>query len=122
MEFCDICDNMLFIKDHNNNLVRYCKHCEFSKTLDASQGAMKISETMYSEDDLLYIQYQNKYLRHDPSLPRVRDPSLVCPSEACTGSKDNPQILYVKYHPIHMKYFYCCDYCGFTWRGDETKK
>jgi DNA-directed RNA polymerase subunit M/transcription elongation factor TFIIS len=122
MEFCDVCDNMLYIKDENRKLVKYCKHCSFSKTLDVQQGAIKISETMYSEDDLLFMQYQNKYLRHDPTLPRVRDPSIVCPSSDCTGDKENPQVLYVKYHPVHMKYFYCCDYCGYTWRSDEAKK
>lgn len=122
MEFCDICDNMLYIKDDNNNLMKYCKHCNFSKTVDARHGALKISETVYSEDDLLFMQYQNKYLRHDPTLPRVRDASLVCPNDECLESKENPQVLYVKYHPVHMKYFYCCDHCGYTWRSDDLKK
>lgn len=122
MEFCDICDNMLYIKDKEKQLIKYCKHCNFSKSLDPNQGAMKISETTYSEDDMLFMQYQNKYLRYDPTLPRVRDPSLVCPNAECSGSKDSPQVLYVKYHPIHMKYFYCCDYCGFTWRSEDVKK
>jgi DNA-directed RNA polymerase subunit M/transcription elongation factor TFIIS len=123
MEFCDICDNMLYIKDHEGTgLMKYCKHCGFEKIIGQSGSALKISETIYSEDDLLYMQYQNKYLRHDPTLPRVRDPNLTCPNDACSGPRDEPQVLYVKYHPVHMKYFYCCDYCGFTWRSDDYKK
>jgi DNA-directed RNA polymerase subunit M/transcription elongation factor TFIIS len=123
MEFCEICDNLLYVKDNDNSaLLKYCKHCNFQKVLDASQGALKISETVYSEDDLLYMQYQNVYLRHDPTLPRVRDGSLVCPNAKCTGAKDEPQVLYVKYHPVHMKYFYCCDYCGHTWRSEDAQK
>jgi len=126
MEFCNICDNMLYLrekKEDNEVLVeKYCKHCDFTQTLDAASGAMKISETVYSEDDLLYMQYTNKYLRFDPTLPRVRDQTLACPNEDCTGPRDTPQILYVKYHPIHMKFFYCCDYCGHTWRSDDLKK
>lgn len=119
MEFCEVCDNMLYIKDNEGSLMKYCKHCGFTKTLDAAAGALKISETVYSEDDLLYMQYQNKYLRFDPSLPRVRDPAIQCPNDDCTGPRQEPQILYVKYHPVHMKYFYCCDYCGHTWRMHE---
>ena len=122
MEFCDICDNMLYIKHDDKSLIKYCKHCAFTNSIDARNGAMKISETIYSEDDLLFMQYQNKYLRHDPTLPRVRDPSLVCPNDECIDGKENPQVLYVKYHPVHMKYFYCCDYCGYTWRSDDIKK
>lgn len=122
VDFCDVCDNMLYIKDDNQSLVKYCKHCSFSKTLTATQGAFKIVETIYSEDDLLYMQKQNKYLRFDPTLPRVKDKAIHCLNPVCTGPKDESQVLFVKYHPVHMKYFYCCDYCGFTWRTDDMKK
>lgn len=119
MEFCEVCDNMLFLRsEENTKLVKYCKHCPFVKESD-TQRAVKVTQTMYSEDDLLYLQYKNKYLRCDPTLPRISDPSLPCPNRECTGPKDKPQVLYIKYHPVHMKYLYCCDYCGTMWRGDE---
>lgn len=122
MEFCDDCDNLLYMKDSQGKLVKYCKFCNFSKELDPrTAGAFKVTQTMYSEDDLLYKQHQNKYLRFDPTLPRVQDPNIKCPNEACTGPKDTPRVLYVKYHPVHMKYFYCCEYCGYTWKLDEQK-
>jgi DNA-directed RNA polymerase subunit M/transcription elongation factor TFIIS len=106
------------MKDREGNLVKFCKHCGFERELDAQTSqAFKVTESVYSEDDLLYKQYQNKYLRYDPTLPRVQD--VPCPSTKCTGPKDAPRVLYVKYHPVHMKYFYCCEYCGFSWRLDE---
>lgn len=120
MEFCEVCDNLLYMKDNEGNLVKYCKHCAFSKELNKmTEGAFKVTESVYSEDDLLYKQHQNKYLRFDPTLPRVQDNSIVCPKEDCTGPKDKSRILYVKYHPVHMKYFYCCEYCGHNWRLDN---
>lgn len=122
MDFCDVCDNMLYIKDEERTLVKYCKHCDFSKALTSAQGAFKIAETVYSEDELLYKQKQNKYLRFDPTLPRVMDGSIVCPNSECNGPKDKSQVLYVKYHPVHMKYLYCCDFCGYNWRMDDVKK
>jgi hypothetical protein len=47
----------------------------------------------------------------------VSDPTITCPSAECAGPKDKPQVLYIKYHPVHMKYLYCCDYCGTTWKS-----
>jgi len=128
MDFCDICDNLLYLRtDDNTTLIKYCKHCNFIKPDDSvfrNQKAVKVAESLYSDDDLLYLQHQNKYLRYDPSLPRISDPAISCPNEECSGPKDaakngvefKNQVLYVKYHPVHMKYLYCCDYCGTTWR------
>ena len=115
MEFCEICDNLLYMRAEEDaepaSLIKYCKHCDFSKK--ATQGqSIKVSQTLYSEDQLLYDQFQNKFLRFDPTLPRVRDPELTCPNEDCTGPKDTPQIIYIKYQANNMKYMYCCDYCG----------
>lgn len=125
MEFCDACDNLLFLRsdEQSSKLVKYCKHCPFTKEEESREKrAIKVSQTIYSEDDLLYLQFKNKYLRNDPSLPRIRDPALPCPNRDCSGPKDSPQILYIKYHPVHMKYLYCCDYCGIMWRGGEHEK
>ena len=116
MEFCEICDNLLYLRaDDDTTLSKYCKHCNTSKIADAM--AMKVSETLYSEDDLLYLQYKNKFLRCDPTLPRISDPNMPCPNGDCTAPKDKPQILYVKYHAVHMKFLYCCEYCGMIWRN-----
>ena len=118
MEFCKICQNMLYLKaEEDQSLVRYCKYCQYHQADKPDIGkAIRISKTMYSEDDLLYSQHRNAYLRFDPTLPRVQDPKLCCENAECSGPKDKPQVLYVKYHPVHMKYFYTCDYCGYTWR------
>ena len=32
MEFCEVCDNMLYVKtNEKKELVKYCKHCSFEK-------------------------------------------------------------------------------------------
>jgi len=118
MDFCKICQNLLYIKtEGDNSLVHYCKYCQYNeKQLPDINKAICISKTKYSEDDLLYLQHRNAYLRFDPTLPRVQDPKIRCENVECTGPKDKSQVLYVKYHPVHMKYFYTCDYCGYTWR------
>ena len=119
MEFCDVCNNMLYVKtDENKNLVKFCKHCDFSKT-DESKTCAKISETIYTEDDLLYNQSINKYLRYDQTLRRINDSLIKCPNTDCISmiEESKPQqVLYIKYHPQNMKYLYVCDYCGHIWR------
>ena len=118
MEFCKVCQNMLYIKtEADNSLTHYCKYCKFEHQDPPVVGkAIFVSKTMYSEDDLLYMQHQNEFLRFDPTLPRVQDPLILCQNSECTGPRDKQQIIYVKYHTVHMKYFYTCDYCGYSWR------
>jgi hypothetical protein len=136
MEFCEICRNMLYLtskpqdpdtEQGNANgtpedcLMKYCKHCKWSTIQDTSKNMpIRVAFTLYSEDDLLNKQHYNPYLRFDPTLPRIQDPSISCTNPKCTGPRDKPQMIYVKYHPENMKYFYCCDYCGE--QRDEDKK
>lgn len=118
MEFCDMCDNMLYMKSNEDKeLIKFCKHCDFSK-IDSRGGCVKISETMYTEDDLLYNQNVNKYLRYDQTLRRINDEKITCSNAECdTKTKGSDQrVLYIKYHNQNMKYFYVCDHCGNIWR------
>lgn len=109
---------MLFVRTEEDKLVQFCRHCQFAKSADTS-SAVKITETLYSEDDLLYKQSVNKYIRFDPTLPRTCD--IKCPVADCPGPKDDPRVIVYKYHPIQMKYFYCCDHCGYSWRMESKK-
>lgn len=124
MEFCKVCQNLLYLKTElDQSLTRYCKYCKFQQQDAPVLGkAVCVSKTMYSEDDLLYMQHKNAFLRFDPTLPRVQDPNIICENSECTGPRDKPQIIYVKYHPVHMKYFYTCDYCGHSWRKKNDVK
>lgn len=118
MNFCEVCSNMKYIKTNDEKkLVYYCKHCSFEKD-EISSKAIKISETIYTEDELLYNQHINNYLRFDPTLRRIKDDNIKCTN--CDIPDDKRQIIPIKYHPANMKYFYVCDNCGFTWR--ENKK
>jgi DNA-directed RNA polymerase subunit M/transcription elongation factor TFIIS len=119
MEFCEICDNMLYVKaNETKQLVKYCKHCLFEK-VETVNTAIRISQTIYSEDDLLYNQHVNKYLRFDPTLRRIQDPHIMCPNTKCDahdGTEDKKQVIYIKYDSKNMKYLYVCENCGETWK------
>jgi len=116
MEFCELCDNMLYVKSNEEKkLVKYCKHCEFEK-IETTNSAIKISKTIYSEDDLLYNQHVNKYLRYDPTLRRIKDPMINCPNTKCDAPESKRQVIYIKYDSKNMKYLYVCEHCGETWK------
>lgn len=116
MEFCELCDNMLYVKSNEEKkLVKYCKHCEFEK-IETTNSAIKISKTIYSEDDLLYNQHVNKYLRYDPTLRRIKDPMINCPNTKCEAPESKRQVIYIKYDSKNMKYLYVCEHCGETWK------
>ena len=116
MEFCEVCDNMLYVKtNEKKELVKYCKHCSFEKK-ETINTAIRISQTIYSEDDLLYNQNINEYLRFDPTLRRIKDPHINCPNKDCTSEPDNNQVIYIKYDSKNMKYLYVCETCGDTWK------
>ena len=116
MEFCEVCDNMLYVKTNaTKQLVKYCKHRLYEK-VETMNTAIRISQTIYSEDDLLYNQNVNKYLRFDPTLRRIRDPHITCPNTDCTATPDNNQVIYIKYDAKNMKYLYVCETCGHTWK------
>lgn len=118
MEFCKVCHNMLYLKtEQDNALTRYCKCCDFTQQDPPTLGrSICVTKTMYAEDDLLYMQHNNPYLRFDPTLPRVQDPNIVCQNADCPGSRETSQMIYVKYHPVQLRYFYVCDLCGQSFR------
>ena len=121
MEFCEICDNMLYVKSNEEKkLVKFCKHCDFEK-VETVNTAINISKTFYSGDDLLYNQHVNKYLRYDPTLRRIKDPLINCPNENCNAPDDKKQVIYIKYDNKNMKYLHlCCD--GFIQYGEDFYK
>ena len=134
MEFCEICSNMIYIKSsecpakygndkdkeinaYNPKLIKYCRHCGFEKEEETSKP-IKVSEMVYTDDDLFYNQYNNKYLRYDPSLRRIKDNEIKCVK--CDIPDNERIIIPIKYHPTQMKYLYVCDNCGNIFK-DEKK-
>lgn len=115
MNFCDYCNNMLYVdSDENKHLIHYCKTCGFKKSQGAGTKSVCITEDNKINDFTKYSQYINPYLKYDPCLPRVNN--IKCTNISCTkpSTKDN-EVIYIKYDATHMKYLYnCCD-CNHFW-------
>ena len=118
MEFCKLCDNMLYIKrevtDEQDKLINYCKNCSNSVELKSDNKSILIFENNYEKEKINYKLFINPYIKYDPTLPRVNN--LVCPNTKCTKKKNQDnEVIYIKYDNENMKYLYYCVYCEEFW-------
>jgi DNA-directed RNA polymerase subunit M/transcription elongation factor TFIIS len=118
MEFCKLCDNMLYIKrevtDEQDKLINYCKNCSNSVELKSDNKSILIFENNYEKEKINYKLFINPYIKYDPTLPRVNN--LVCPNAKCTKKKNQDnEVIYIKYDNENMKYLYYCVYCEEFW-------
>lgn len=106
MEFCKNCRNMLYIISSEKTLQKNCKHCNTTDIIE-SENAIKLSETIYSNDELLFQQNCNNYIREDPTLRRVQDPNV----------NNGKPTIYIKYNPKDMNYMYVCPETNKIWKN-----
>jgi hypothetical protein len=81
-------------------------------------GSICITDNNYVDDDTNYKQYISKYLKYDPTLPRVNN--ISCPKSECpskSGDKD-VEVIVVKYDSANMKYMYYCTSCDTFWKSE----
>lgn len=114
MQFCENCDNMLYMKVDNTNLVYYCKNCEFELAHDYSTNAKEVSSSSFMNDKTNYSQYITPYIDYDPTLPRRRD----IPCKNC--EKNGQEVIVIKYDVANMKYLYYCSSCKHFWTFDDN--
>lgn len=120
MEFCDVCDNMLYVSPSSvpgeaelGLAALACLHCGSRKPIarKAGEPSVLVSETRYGDDSARYLHYVTPDLHEDPTLPRT---DCACPKPGCGGDK----AIYVKYDETNMKYIYSCVRCKTFWGPD----
>jgi DNA-directed RNA polymerase subunit M/transcription elongation factor TFIIS len=118
MHFCSICDNVYFIKvNEGKDMIYYCKSCGNEEVKHKENGSICIIDDNKVDDATKYSQYMNKYIKYDPTLPRVAN--IKCTNPACTKGEDQPnEVIYLKYDHTNMKYMYYCCHCEYFWRLD----
>jgi len=105
---------MLYISVVDDQLKNYCKNCEFSFVEDCKDAAVEVvSNIVGNNDDSKWQQFTScKYLKNDPTLPRVSN--IKCTNNLCTATKN--EVIYIKYDNVNMKYLYYCCHCDHFWR------
>lgn len=116
MKFCNICDNMLYLKVvQSSQLEYYCKNCNFTMLESAEGSSVCISQKHLMNDKSSYNSFLNPNIKYDMTLPRVNN--IKCPE--CKDSKDKEsEVIYIKYDAENMKYLYYCCKCEHFWKID----
>jgi DNA-directed RNA polymerase subunit M/transcription elongation factor TFIIS len=132
MHFCEVCNNMMFIRlgnapsppgsDASKTIPQQltikfeCKNCgHTSESKDAC-----IIKSTYDDDRTVYKQFMSKYISHDITLPRVDN--IRCPTcfenktDGEEGDKKKTDVIYVKYDE-NLKFLYSCEKCKTFWKS-----
>lgn len=119
MNFCNICDNMYYIKlseTEDNKLIYYCRKCG-NETNIVDEENMCVLNTNFNQTEQGFNTMINPYTKLDPTLPRVNN--LKCPNSECLSNLDNEEhkteIIYLRYDDINMNYVYLCVVCNKVW-------
>ena len=130
MKFCDVCDNMLYIKLENDApaqpsaenhlaLVYFCKNCGNSIKGNDTDTKSCIMDTNYVDNQTSYKQFATPFITHDPTLPRVNN--IACPNATCSKPADKEaDVIFVKYDFANLKFLYHCTYCSTFWKSGDA--
>ena len=76
MEFCEVCDNLLFLQRIDRKLRQHCKVCDITVPFTRKENC--IYETDHTDNYLSYKNLHNPYLYLDPTLPRIKHYNVKC--------------------------------------------
>ena len=130
MEFCNNCSNKMSIKWKNNEivdkknpslvkneklLIYFCHTCNAIKEYNKDTiPNPKLYQQQY-EVDKSFISFNNELLCSDPTLQKVTNKNIKCPT--CKDTKE-PNIIYYIYDIDNMKYLYICRDCKSSWKTE----
>ena len=128
MHFCTECGNMYYLQLNeadNNQLNYYCRNCgNKDEKLVANLNNIYVSKTDIKRE-MNYKNSINKYTKLDPTLPRIHN--IDCPNQECNsngeetkeGTKEEKEILYIRYDDANMKFVYLCGVCDTVWNTES---
>jgi DNA-directed RNA polymerase subunit M/transcription elongation factor TFIIS len=113
MEFCGVCDNMLYIKNENDKVFYKCNCC-LKETTSFDTSSKCISKTKLHKESTSYKPFVNDNVFVDPTLPCIHN--VTCPNAACSkNAEQENEVIYIKYDNTGMKYLYACKHCKHFW-------
>jgi DNA-directed RNA polymerase subunit M/transcription elongation factor TFIIS len=111
-------------EDEGNKLIYYCRNCGHEDDI-LTKESICVSNMQLKRSEQKYSHIINKYTKLDPTLPRTS--AIKCPNQDCSsnkkseGSKNDSEIIYIRYDDTNMKYLYICANCDAMWKTDESK-
>jgi DNA-directed RNA polymerase subunit M/transcription elongation factor TFIIS len=113
LEFCNVCENYLYLDTSNDKLTKSCKTCGYKKD---GEGGLITETIIHAKSSEEYKYVVNEFTKQDPRLPHFKN--LKCPNAACasqtTGQND---VIVIKYDQKQLRFVYICSICDAKWRS-----
>lgn len=119
-KFCSMCECYLWLElDEENKLTYHCKNCGNQEEHTNTLESLCVLDNNYIDDNTSYTQYTTKFLKYDPTLPRVNN--IECANSSCPTHHGDAEkeVIFVKYDFENMKYLYHCVHCNEFWRSSS---
>jgi DNA-directed RNA polymerase subunit M/transcription elongation factor TFIIS len=116
MQFCEVCDNMLYQQDGASLFCRVCHEVvETKKNTYISRREISGNSSVKAQ---IRKQIVSPYTKFDPTLPRTRMPCVNGKNTAMLC--ENTDIIAIRYDNDALKYMYLCPVCDAVW--DQAQK
>ncbi|ORD98917.1 RPB9 [Hepatospora eriocheir] len=103
LKYCEECNNILYLKKEENQLLHYCITCDITMKVDAT---LLYKKTFRDKVD---DKRKNTYIGSDATLPLVK---TTC--EKCNGKN---VVSFLKNNDERaLNNFYLCTFCFNEWR------
>jgi len=108
--FCHECNNLLYFKEEDNELLKYCKRCGFKKISNDTI----IDTTEYNNSDTSSSKTYNPNAIYDYRLGRTIQ--IKCINNICSNTKNNDtqEIVLIK-NRGDLRSKYMCVKCKTEW-------
>jgi hypothetical protein len=114
------------IDPDSGGLTYHCRNCGQLDQESVGTVVTVSDLNVNQETDQSYTHLINQYTKYDPTLPRTRlmpCPNTGCPSNGTNGpnhsdgpnTRQNPEVVYVRYDHVKLKYVYICCDCDTVW-------
>ena len=137
MNFCENCNNMLYMKiitqelsdseesedkdkqetQLNNKIMYYCRCCN-NEYPDLYKKNSCIFNINYNLESITKNSFINDYIYDDITLPKAEN--IKCPNKDCICNKEgeDTKIVTIRYDDLDMKYMYLCCMCDNVWKNE----
>lgn len=97
-----------------SQLRRICRNCGYQEVME---GGLILELDLKEKTSEGYKILMNEFTKDDPTLPHVH--TIACPNKDCESNttEQEPDVIYLKYDVINMKYLYICNICDTRWRS-----
>jgi DNA-directed RNA polymerase subunit M/transcription elongation factor TFIIS len=118
LQYCPTCEYYLYLdapSEAGAPLRRICRSCGVSQIED--KGGLITEIKLQEKVSEGYKVLLNEFTRLDPTLPHVDN--IKCKNASCaTLTKSaKPDVIYIKYDSVNMKFLYICNVCKEQWHS-----